>query len=314
MKRKFNVEISLSSEILHTIYYQKKKEKTTNKIVHVLCSQNIFLVLPRCPGHFVGFPLQESLFPFLSFPFVLTLYFRRKQRKHKSAEWHSDSRTSPLVPQRDIYTNIPPWSSFSASLKVGLAPVNTLCPQAGICRALVKQHQHLALGVSSPGYKSRVLCHWILVTENSPKQGKEKKEAVRSRFLLECIFLPVTQLLETRACGVQCFSSSSSVVFLQGWLSSVDTRTEIFPHKTVVSHPPTQMCIPGCLQVCCSRDNLISVSGLWAVKGVYSIPQHSVRGTCFPQHTSDSGESVFVTHTEGWSNLFSLGGDQSSCS
>lgn len=163
----------------------------------------------------------------------------------------------------------------------------------------------------SQGYKSRVLWHWIVVTENSPKQGEEKKEGVRSRFLLECIFLSITQLLETRACGVRCFTSSS-VVFLH---SSMDIRIEISPHKALWS--PTYLDVhprlPESLS-CHTETSLFSVSGLWAVKGVCPMPRHSVGGTCFSQHTSGSWESVFVTGAEGWSNLFSLGGDQSSCS
>lgn len=125
MKREFSVEISLSGFI----------PQGKNSLRTSLCSQeNIFLILPRCPGDLVGFPPQESLFfPLFSFSFFLIFYFRRKQRKHTSADWHSESRTSLLVPQWDIYINIPPWTSFFCIFEGLLAPINTQYPKAWIC-------------------------------------------------------------------------------------------------------------------------------------------------------------------------------------
>lgn len=65
MKREFNVEISLSSFIP-----QKNPSLCTS-----LCShKNIFLILPRCPGHLVGFPPQESLFSFFFFLLFLNFF------------------------------------------------------------------------------------------------------------------------------------------------------------------------------------------------------------------------------------------------
>lgn len=230
MNREFSVEISLSGFIT-----QRKISLYTS--LH--SQKNIFLVLPKCPGHLVGFPPQESLFfTFFSFSFFLIFLFEKKAKKTQISwmAFRIQDLSFSLRLVGHLYQHssldflfLHLWRFVSPNKHTVSQSTDLQCFWWGSTNICPWHLGYPSLPIQAT--KSRV--HWIVVTENSPKQCKEKKEGVRTRLLLECIFLAVTQLLETRACGVQRFTSSSSNVFMQGWLSPMDIGTEISPHRTL---------------------------------------------------------------------------------
>lgn len=137
-----------------------------------------------------------TFFLFFLSPFSEFFYFRLKQGKQKSAEWHSDCRTSPLVSQWDIYTNIPPWTSLFCIFEGSSSPNTHIVSQSTDL-----QRSGAAARTPTPGTQDILPSHsGLLRAECCASNCCGRSKAIRKRRVSEPSFCwNVFSFLETRA-------------------------------------------------------------------------------------------------------------------
>lgn len=223
------------------------------------------------------------------FFFFFVIFWWEKEKENKADEYHSDFRTSPLVPHWDIYAHIPPRASFSSTSTGFCSHNHQLLPQSEDLQLFWWSSVSISCwDLEHPSFwLAGVLWPLLLVTENTPKQRKQRgiqDQAFAGMRFPSCKAIPWDQ--DSRVCNIWhplpalCFCRAHWAT----WTFKIRTPLTTFPH------PYIDVCHGLSKTLSGKREARLFFSSGLSGPERYLVLQCCVRGMYFSQHTFDSWE------------------------